>query len=98
MVPEAHRYTTFPALHNLANPDVAASVRLVARRLVWLSVKRDVRQWSRFYLQCQRAEVHRRTKAALATVSESETRFHHVHFDLVRPLPPSHGYVGILTC
>ena len=48
-------------------------------------------------MACQRAKVHRHTKAPLAPFVVPERRFDHVHVDLVGPLPPSHGYTYLLT-
>ena len=36
--------------------------------------------------------------APLATFATPDARFDHVHIDLVGPLPPSNGYIYLLTC
>ena len=42
--------------------------------------------------------MHRHTTAPLATFATPDCRFDKIHLDLVGPLPPSNGYVYILTC
>lgn len=55
-------------------------------------------QWPRAWLQCQRLKVHRHTESPSARLPEPRTRFHHVHVDSARSLPPPHDHVHILTC
>ena len=98
LVPAQFRRTVFEALHGLSHPGIHASAKLVATRFVWPSVNKDVREWARTCLQCQRSKVHRHTRSPLGTFSEPDARFHHVHVDLVGPLPPSEGSVYLLTC
>ena len=98
LVPALLRRTVFDALHGLSHPGIRASAKLVATRFVWPSVNKDVRAWARTCLQCQRSKVHRHIKSPLGTFSEPDARFHHVHVDLVGPLPPSEGSVYLLTC
>ncbi len=65
---------------------------------MWPGVNKDVRQWSRACMQCQRAKVHRYPRAPPGTFSTSDARFNHVYVDIVGPLPPSQGYTYLLTC
>ncbi len=98
IVPNNFRRAVFDALHSLSHPGIRATQRLVTSRFVWPSVNSDVRRWARSCLQCQRAKVHRHIAAPLATFATPDARFDHVHLDLVGPLPPSNGYVYLLTC
>ena len=48
-------------------------------------------------MACQRAKVHRHTKAPFEPFTVPERRFDHVNVDLVGPLPSSHGFTYLLT-
>ena len=58
----------------------------------------DVRDWERTCTLCRKADVQRHNKFPVVTFDTSDTRFSHVHLDLVGPLPPSHGHSYLLTC
>ena len=49
-------------------------------------------------LPCQRAKVHRHTRAPLGTFANPDARFSHVYLDIVSPLPPSKGHRYFFTC
>ena len=97
-VPEGFRRTVFDALHKLSHPGIRATQKLLTARYVWPKINADVRRWSRTCLQCQRSKIHRHNTAPLATFATPDHRFDMVHIDLVGPLPPSQGYVYLLTC
>ncbi|GFT96901.1 integrase catalytic domain-containing protein, partial [Trichonephila clavipes] len=54
-------------------------------------------KWARHCLACQKSKIHRHTRSPLSSFQESSQRFHHVHLDLIGPLPPSNGYTYCLT-
>ena len=97
-VPLPFRRSIFNSLHNLSHPGIKATQRLITERYVWPKINRDVRQWTRTCLQCQRCKVQRHTCAPLSNFEIPTARFSHVHIDLVGPLPPSNGYSYLLTC
>ena len=96
-VPLKYRKAVFLALHSLAHPGIRATQQLVAKRFVWPSVNKDVRNWTRACLACQRAKVHRHIAAPVATFAKPEARFSNIHIDIVGPLPPSDNFTHILT-
>lgn len=98
VVPKTFRRQVFNTLHNLSHPGIRASVKLVAARFVWPKMNREVALWARSCLDCQRAKIHRHTKTPLGTFDAPTARFQHVHVDLVGPLPPSKGFIYLLTC
>ncbi|MDY6930035.1 MAG: RNase H-like domain-containing protein [Pseudomonadota bacterium] len=98
VVPESFRRRVFETLHGLSHPGIRASTKLVVNRFVWPCINRDVRNWARTCLECQRAKIHRHTHSPLGSFPQPDTRLHHVHVDLVGPLPPSNGYPYLLTC
>ena len=97
-VPPDFRQPVFNMLHNLSHPGIRATQRLVTARYVWPSMNRDVRNWSRSCLSCQRSKVHRHTKTPLSRFMPPSARFDHIHIDLVGPLPSSQGFTYLLTC
>ena len=97
IVPTSWRRSVFEAVHDLSHPGRKPSVRLVAEKFVWHGLKKDVRFWVDACVACQRAKVHRHTKAPLEHFAVPERRFDHVNIDLVGPLPPSHGFTYLLT-
>ena len=97
-VPENFRHTVFDSLHCLSHPGIQATQRLVTACFVWPGINSDVRKWAHSCVQCQRAKVHRHTTTPLATFATPDARFDQIHLDLVGPLPPSQGYIYLLTC
>uniref|UniRef100_A0AAV2JWZ2 Gypsy retrotransposon integrase-like protein 1 n=1 Tax=Knipowitschia caucasica TaxID=637954 RepID=A0AAV2JWZ2_KNICA len=97
LVPASWQRSVFETIHGLSHPGRKASVRLVSQKFVWRGLKRDVRAWVDSCVACQRAKVHRHTKAPLEPFVVPERRFDHVNIDLVGPLPPSRGFTYLLT-
>ncbi|GFT44608.1 transposon Ty3-I Gag-Pol polyprotein, partial [Nephila pilipes] len=97
-VPKMFRREIFNNLHALSHPGVRASLKMVAERYVWPSMRQDVVLWARTCLQCQRAKVSRPTRSEIGKFELPSSRFEHVHIDLVGPLPPSEGFRYCLTC
>nr|GFT69326.1 transposon Ty3-I Gag-Pol polyprotein [Nephila pilipes] len=97
-VPKMFRREIFNNLHALSHPGVRASLKMVAERYVWPSMRQDVVLWARTCLQCQRAKVSRHTRSEIGKFELPSSRFEHVHIDLVGPLPPSEGFRYCLTC
>ena len=98
VVPASFRRKVFDTLHRLSHPGIRATVKLLTDRYVWRYINRDVSSWTRCCIACQRSKVHRHTKSPLVAFPASHARFHHVHADLVGPLPPSKGSTYLLTC
>ena len=96
--PMPFRRQVFDALHNLSHPGIRATQRLVTERFVWPAINSDVRRWAKACLACQRAKVNRHTKSPVGSFATPDTRFSHVHIDLVGPLPSSKGCTYLLTC
>lgn len=97
-VPSGLRRDVFQSLHKLAHPGVRATQKLVTARYVWPGINRDVRQWTRECISCQRSKVQRHTITPLAEFPAPDARFDHVHLDIVGPLPPCNGQSYLLTC
>ena len=97
-VPPYLRRNIYESLHGLSHPGIRATQRLCTARFVWPGINRDVRRWTRECLSCQRSKVQRHTVTPLGSFSEPDTRFSHVHLDIVGPLPYCQGQNYLLTC
>lgn len=97
LVPVNWRRPVFEAIHNLSHPGRKPSVRLVSQKFVWQGLKKDVKTWVDTCVACQRAKVHRHTRAPFEPFTVPERRFDHVNVDLVGPLPTSHGFTYLFT-
>jgi hypothetical protein len=97
LVPLSLRRTVFCALHSLAHPGIRATQRLVSARFVWPHLNTDVRNWARSCVQCQRVKVQRHVSAPIGTFALPDTRFSHIHVDIVGPLPTVQGFRYLLT-
>ena len=94
---EAFRKEVFEILHGLSHPGIRGTQKLFADRYVWLGMNKDIRNWVRCCLCCQQNKVTVHTKAPLKHFAVPDSRFQHVHIDLVGPLPVSKGFKYVLT-
>ena len=62
-IPLEFRRIVVDALHSLSHPGIRATQHLLNKRLIWPGINRDVRNWAKSCLSCQRAKVHRHTKS-----------------------------------
>lgn len=60
-------------------------------------MKVDVRRLIRGCIPCQRAKVNGHTKTPIYQFQLPDARFHHLHVDIVGPLPPSHDNRYLVT-
>ena len=52
-------------------------------------MSKDVKEWCRECLECQRNKISRHTKAEITPYVLPSGRFENVHIDIVGPLPPA---------
>ena len=97
-VPADFRHSVFDSLHSLSHPGIRAMQRLIDDCFVWSGMNSDVRKWTKSCLQCQRSKVQQHTTTPLSTFATPKARFNQIHIDIVGPLPPSWGYLYLLTC
>lgn len=96
-VPEIFRKKIFDSIHRLSHPGGKATLALIKQRYMWPSMRKQILLWSRSCLDCQSAKISRHVKNIPANFQVPESRFDHVHMDLVGPLFPCKGYKYILT-
>ena len=94
LVPIQHRKAVFKSLHSIHHPGVRATSRLIAARFCWPQMAKAITQMAR---ACQWGKVHRHVHLQPAEIPVPHRRFAHIHVDLVRPLPPSHGHTYLFT-
>lgn len=96
-VPTSMRKAIFTTIHSLSHPGVKGTRKLIASKYFWPSLNKEVNEWSRCCLACQKSKVQRHTKSPLQSFPVPAGRFHQIHIDIVGPLPPSNGFTYILT-
>ena len=96
-VPVSLRREVFLNIHNLAHPGIRITKRLVKERFVWPNIDRDIAVWARTCVQCQRSKIQRHNRPPIGSFNEPDSRFTHIHMDLVGPLPQSQGHTYLLT-
>ncbi|GBM37261.1 Transposon Ty3-I Gag-Pol polyprotein [Araneus ventricosus] len=91
------RRKIFDNLHNMSHPDIRATKALIASRYCWPNQNKDITNWCRACIPCQKSKVHEYTKAPVSQFLAPDARFAHVHLDLIGPLPISGGFKYCLT-
>ena len=87
----------FQLLHGLLQRGVRSTQQLISSRFVWPGLGKDVRDWTRSCVACQRSKIHRHTRVPVATWHPSPGRFEEIHIDLVGPLAANEGQTFLLT-
>lgn len=85
-------------LHSLEHTGVSATLILVTNRFFLPNKRRDITSWTRSCIQCQKSKVHRHIRAPSEKFEELDSRFRHIHIDILGPWPVSNGYTYLLTC
>ncbi|GBO08233.1 hypothetical protein AVEN_81665-1 [Araneus ventricosus] len=60
-VPKEFRRLIFETLHNVSHPGVKTTVKLVGDRFLWPGYKKQVAEWTRCCVPCQRGKIQRHT-------------------------------------
>lgn len=97
VVPQNWKRSVFDAMHGLSHPSTRVTRKIITQKFVWLGVKKEINDWCRQCVPCQRSKVHRNVKAPIQHSEMPVRRFDHVNIDLVGPLPSSNGYTHLLT-
>lgn len=97
-IPAESRKLAFETYHNLSHPGIKATNKLITGKVFWPQMNKNIAEWSRQCIQCQRSKIHRHNRAQLESYQPPEARFEHVNIDLVGPLCSSNGFRYLLTC
>lgn len=63
-VPATLRRRVFDILHNQAHPGIKATLALIKERHSWMNMDRQIRNWVRHCIICQRTKVRNRARNA----------------------------------
>lgn len=96
-VPEVTRKQIFDLFHNSAHPGAKITDRVIRKRYVWPNMHKDIAKWCKSCLECQQAKVSRHAHLAPAEFVAPDSRFKHVHIDIVGPLPVCDEYKYCFT-
>ncbi|GFW09578.1 transposon Tf2-9 polyprotein [Trichonephila clavipes] len=97
-IPQPLRMHMFQKIHNLAHPGVKSTVKQIASRFIWLNIRKDVNQWAKSCIQCQKNKINRHTHSQIGTFQEVDDRFSVIHVDIIGTFPVSEGKINCLTC
>lgn len=94
---EQYRHIAFNALHDISHPGTRATRKLMQQKYFWPSMNQDIGNWTRTCIPCQKSKIHRHTSSEVASFPPN-SRFAHIHIDIVGPLcPASQGQRYLLT-
>ncbi|UYV75534.1 hypothetical protein LAZ67_13000536 [Cordylochernes scorpioides] len=96
-IPEEFRMNVFTSIHGLSHPGIKTTVREVTSRYIWLNINKDIRNWTKGCINCQKSKITRHAKTEYGEFGKPDERFGTVHIDLIGPLPPSEGKTYCLT-
>lgn len=97
-IPNDWRKRIFESFHCASHPGIRATRDLIRQRVVWPSINKDVRKWTRECIPCQTSKITRHVKSPAGQIVTPNERFQIVHVDIVGPLAPSKGHRYLLTC
>ena len=97
IIPVSFKKKVFLKIHNLSHPGMKVTRRLIRERFVWNCMNKDITNWVRSCITCQKGKITRHNKSPFQRFTLPSERFAHVHVDIVGPLPQSHGHRYIFT-
>ncbi|GFW99299.1 transposon Ty3-I Gag-Pol polyprotein [Trichonephila clavipes] len=97
-IPQPLRMHMFKKIHNLAHPGVKSTVKQITSRFIWLNIQKDVNQWAKSCIQCQKNTINRHTHSQIGTFQEVDDRFSVIHVNIIGPFLVSEGKINCLTC
>jgi transposase InsO family protein len=96
ILPTQLRKEAFDSIHSLHHPGGNTTYDLMHTRFVWPNMRKDIKQWCRECVPCQKNKVTRHIKPPIMRFPTGN-RFEVLHLDIVGPLPASNGKTYILT-
>ncbi|GFW84194.1 retrovirus-related Pol polyprotein from transposon opus [Trichonephila clavipes] len=55
-IPQKFRFQIFQLIHGLAHPGIKSTVKLMTEKYVWSDIKRQVREWAKACIRCQKCK------------------------------------------
>ncbi|CAB0036826.1 unnamed protein product [Trichogramma brassicae] len=71
--------------------------RMLRKFYIWPTISNDIALYCKAYIPCQQSKIARHNKPAPMHFDAPDSRFQHIHVDLVGPLPEVQGYGYLLT-
>lgn len=96
-VPLTMRKKILHVHHSPAHPSARVMDRMIRKHFVWPSMHKEIAEFCRHCLDCQKSKVARHTTLQPAHFVSPESRFRHIHIDIVGRLPDDQGFVYCLT-
>ena len=96
-IPAPLRRKIFNRFHRLSHPSGRAASKLISKRYFWPSMRKDIAHWARTCISCQQSKVSRHVNTVPDVIAPPDGRFHHVHLDIIGPLPTSEGFSYCMT-
>ena len=84
-------------LHGLGHISIKESIRRIATYYFWNDMKTEITQFCQTCHGCQSAKPTKFKPPHLGHFEVPDSRFSHIHIDIVGPLPESQGYKHLLT-
>ncbi|KAG6457967.1 hypothetical protein O3G_MSEX010581 [Manduca sexta] len=95
-LPKEFRVSAFNAVHGISHPGTRTTRRMMQERYIWRGMNKDVTQWVKGCIDCQKSKIQRHTVSPHGHFVYSD-RFDHLHMDVVGPLTYCNGYRYIVT-
>ncbi|GBN26006.1 hypothetical protein AVEN_141620-1, partial [Araneus ventricosus] len=89
--PQNFQMHIFQIIHSLV-------VKQIASRFIWLNIRKDIIQWTKSCIHCQKNKINRHTLVQIATYKEVDDRFSVIPIDIIGPFPTSEGKMYCFTC
>jgi len=96
-IPESLRKQVFHMFHDAAHPGAKVTDRVIRQRYVWPNMHRNIAKWCKNCIDCQQSKISRHVQLNPAKFIIPDSRFEHIHMDLVGPFSESNGYRYCLT-
>ena len=96
-IPTKLRPFVFSKFHATAHLGGEKTLELISTLYFWPSLKKDVLHWAKHCPQCQSNKISRHNRQRLHNFPSDPGRLHHIHMDLVGPLPSIDNFPYILT-
>ena len=86
VVPKDMRKRLFLNFHNMSHPNWKATNKLINAHFTWPNLAKDIKEWCKECLECQKNKVLRHTITPISPTEGFPSRIQHLHTDLVGPL------------
>ena len=96
-LPFGLREQIFNAFHQPAHASARCTAKMIRQHYIWPKMSTQIGKWAKACLDCQKSKISRRNKFLPQKFIETDTRFNHVHLDLVGPPTESSGYKYLFT-